>query len=165
MRKLSMVAMLALNILLGVPYAIAGNSDIHFRAPIVEPVRGSISSEDARVDRAAKLRARMKAIEEGKNRPVVEDVAVPIEHRSVRGSDQIKAKMKASKDSGKRGTAKMQSYINGFMGGLQRLSDTLSSFKDREQLNVRQKERRMSFRERLKLELEKKRKRNEAKKL
>jgi len=165
MRKLSMVAMLALNILLGVPYAIAGNSDIHFRAPIVEPVRGSISSEDARVDRAAKLRARMKAIEEGKNRPVVEDVAVPIEHRSVRGSDQIKEKMQASKDSGKRGTAKMQSYINGFMGGLQRLSDTLSSFKDREQLNVRQKERRMSFRERLKLELEKKRKRNEAKKL
>lgn len=167
MRNFSIMAALALNALIlniftEAMYATAGEDDVHFRAPAVEPVRGSVSSEDARADRAAKLKVKMKAIEEGTNRPVAEKVVVPIEHRSVRGSDQIKGKMEASKDSGKRGNAKIHSYINGFLGGLQRFSDTLSSPGDKKQLSERQKERKMSFRERLKLELEKKKKRNEA---
>ncbi|MDQ6959009.1 MAG: hypothetical protein Q9M24_07870 [Mariprofundaceae bacterium] len=149
-----------LNIFTEARYATAGEDDIYFRAPVVEPARGSVSSEDTRADRAAKLKVKMKAIEEGTNRPVAEEVVVPIGHRSVRGSDAIKAKIEASKDSGKKGTAKMQGYINGFMGGLQSLSNMLSDPEDREKLSTRQKERKMSFKERLKLELEKKRERN-----
>jgi len=165
MRKFSIMAVLALNTLIlniftEVIYATAGENDIHFHAPAVEPARGSISSEETRADRTAKLKIKMKAIEEGKNRPAAEEAVVPIEHRSVRGSDAVKAKIEASKDSGKKGTAKMQSYINGFMGGLQSLSNMLSGPEDKEKLSTRQKEQKMSFKERLKLELEKKRQRN-----
>jgi len=164
MRKFSIMAVLAFNTLIlnmftGVMYATA-EDDIHFHAPVAEPVRGSVSSEETRADRAAKLKVKMRAIEEGTNRPVAEKVVVPIEHRSVRGSDAIKAKMEASKGSGKRGTAKMQGYINGFMGGLQNLSNMLSGPEDKEKLSARQRERKMSFKERLKMELEKKRQRN-----
>jgi len=168
MRKYFLAALLALstlalNVLAEVPYAIAEDSGSGLHAPVMEPVRGSFSSEAARADRAAKLRAKIKAIKEGKNRPVMEEVVVPIEHRNVRGSEQIKAKMEASKDSGKRGTAKMQGYIDGFMGGLQSFSEMLSGPEDKARLSARQQERKMSFKERLKMELEKKRQRNEAK--
>jgi len=165
MRKYSVMAMLilnalALNVLAGVSYATAEDAGGGLKAPVMEPVRGSFSSEETRADRVAKLKVKMKAIEEGTNRPVAEEAVVPIEHRSVRGSDAIKAKIEASKDSGKKGTAKMQGYINGFMGGLQNLSNMLSDPEDKEKLSARQQERKMSFKERLKMELEKKRQRN-----
>lgn len=163
MNKYFVMGLLILNILAVSSYAIAEDG-IKFKASVVEPIQGSFSSEETRADRAAKLRAKIKAIEEGTNRPVAEEIVVPIEHRSVRGSDQIKEKIEASKDSGKRGSAKIQSYINGFLGGMQSFSDMLSSSEDREKLSVRQKERKMSFKERLKMELEKKRQRNETRK-
>jgi len=169
MRKYSLMVLLTLNalvlnVLAGVSYAAAEDASGDLKAPVMGSVRGSFSSEDARAERAAKLRAKMEAIEERRNRPVAKEAVVPIEHRSVRGSEQIKAKIEASKDSGKKGTAKMQGYINGFMGGLQNLSSMLSGPEDKEKLSARQKERKMSFKERLKLELEKKRQRNEARK-
>jgi len=165
MRKCSVIAMLmlnalTLNVLAGVSYAVAEDASDGLKAAVMEPVRGSFSSEETRADRAAKLRAKMKAIEERRNRPVAEKVVVPIEHRNVRGSEQIKAKMEASKGSGKRGTAKIQGYINGFMGGLRSFSDMLSGPEDKEQLSARKKERKMSFKERLKMELKKKQQRN-----
>jgi len=157
---------LVLSVLAGGPYAAAEDAGGGLKAPAVDPVRGGFSSEEARTARAAALKAKIKAVKEGKNRPVTENAVVPIGHRSVRGTNEIKAKMEASKDSGKRGTAKLQGYLSSFLGGMQSLNDALSGAEDNGELSAKQKarlkERKISFKERLKLELEKKRQRNNA---
>jgi len=52
--------LLTLNALAGISYAIAENADGGLKAPVAEPVRGSFSSEEARADRAEKLKAKIK---------------------------------------------------------------------------------------------------------
>jgi len=84
--------------------------------------------------------------------------AVPVGHRTALGIDQIKQKEEAAKGSSKRGTAKLQGYISGFMGGINSFSHSISNTKG-ETLTAKQKEKRLSFKERLKLEMERKRQR------
>ncbi len=62
--------------------------------------RGSISDQDANAEREAKLKARIKAInEKSRHEEAGAETPVPLERRSARGSDQIKAKMKAARES------------------------------------------------------------------
>jgi len=166
-----MLTLMALCLLTVVPRAVsAGEAEQAANAttagkPVTQAIRGHVSSSEQKAARAAALRARIKAVEEGKNRPsTTEKTVVPIEHRSVRGSQEMKKKMEAAKDSGKRGTAKLKGYLNGFLGSLQEVSDMLSAAEDKGQRSARQKKRKMSFKERLKIELEKKRQRNNARK-
>jgi len=97
-----------------------------------------------------------------KHRSAAQKAVVPIERRTVYGAEQIKKKVQASKGSGKRGNAELNGYINGFLDGLNGLSRNLS--KTEGPLTARQKEKRMSFKERLKLELERKQQRNNGEK-
>jgi len=154
---------LILGVLAGVSTAVA-EDDIKFKAPVVQPVRGSVSTEDQQTDRAAKLKVKMKAIEEHRFYPKREATLVPEYRKTARGTDQVKAKAELSKDAGKRGTAKLKSYIHAVFGG----------FESPEMAKYIAKHGRsgahsgnlvgMSFQERLKLELEKKKKRNETRK-
>ncbi len=168
MRKDSMLVLMALCLLAAAPRVVAAEetgATSNITASVVQPARGHVSSPEQKAARAAKLRARIKAIEEGKNRSsTTEKTVVPIGHRSVRGSEQIKKKMEAAKESGKKGTAKLKGYFSGLLGSLQKFSDTLSSYEDKGRISARKKERKMSFKERLKIELEKKRQRNNARK-
>ena len=136
---------LMLNVFAGITYATAGDDDIHFHAPVVEPVRGNVSSEDQQVDRATELRAKIKAIEERRLHPQEKAAEpVPLYRKNVRGGDKIKAKMRLSKDAGKRGTEKLQSYLHAILGGF----GSPESRHDKRELN---------FKERLKKEIEKQR--------
>jgi hypothetical protein len=163
MRKVYVMALLAMSVSLGGSYAVAENDTYNFKAPAVEPARGNVSSDAQRAERTAALKAKMKAIEEGKEHPAVEKVNVPLEDRTVHGTDQIKAKMEASKKTGEKGTAKLKEYVSGVFGSLQGLSDVFSGPEDKEKLAERDRERNMSFKERLNLELEKQKQRTEAK--
>jgi len=84
---------------------------------------------------------------------------VPVGHRTALGVDQIRAKEKAAKGSSKRGTAKLKGYFNGFLNGMNSVSHSLSN-PDGKVLTAKQKEKRLSFKEQLKLEMERKRQRN-----
>jgi len=97
-----------------------------------------------------------------KHRSAAQKAVVPIERRTVYGAEQIRKKAEASKGSGKRGNAELNGYLNGFLDGLNGLSRNLS--KTEGPMSARQKEKRMSFKERLKLELERKQQRNNGKK-
>lgn len=163
MRKIYTMALLTLSMLAGGTCAVAEGDSYNFKAPAVEPARGSVSSDAQRAERAAALKAKMKAIKEGKNHPAVEKANVPIEDRTVQGTDQIKAKMKASEKSGEKGTRKLKEYVSGMFGSLQGLSNLFSGPEDKERLAERERERNMSFKERLNLELEKQKKRAETK--
>jgi len=165
MKKYFVMGLLALNILAVGSYAEAQDSGVKFKAPVVEPVRGSVSSEDQKADRAAKLRAKIKAIEERRLHPPKKVLApVPLYRKNVRGLDKIKAKEELSKDSGKRGTAKLKSYIHAIFGGFE--SPALAKYIAEHGRPGGNPDtmKGMSFKARLKLELEKKRKRNEARK-
>jgi len=96
-----------------------------------------------------------------KHRSAAQKTVVPIERRTVYGAEQIKKKAEASKESGKRGNAKLNGYLNGFLDGLNSVSRSLSST-DGKVLTAKQKERRMSFKERLKLEMERKQQRKKS---
>jgi len=152
MRKFSIMAVLTFNVLMlnvfsEITYAAAGDDDIHFHAPVVEPIRGNVSSEDQQVDRATKLRAKIKAIEERRLHPQKKAAEpVPLYRKNVRGNDNIKAKMRLSKEAGKRGTEKLQSYLHAVFGGC----GTPESRHDK---------RKLTFKERLKQEIEKQRSR------
>ncbi len=87
-----------------------------------------------------------------------EKAVVPIGHRTALGVDQMKRKEKAAKGSGKRGTALLKGYLSGFLGGLNNFSHGLRNSEGKV-LTAKQKEKRLSFKERLKLELERKRQR------
>jgi len=170
MRKFFIMTILAfnvwgLNLLTGISHATAGDDAVHFHAPVVAPVRNSISSEEQQADRAAQLKAKIKAIEERQLHPPKKIAApVPLYRKNVRGTDNIKAKEQLSKDAGKRGTAKLKSYIHAIFGGFE--SPEMAKYIARHGRpggnpdNLKG----MSFQEHLKLELEKKRKRNEARK-
>jgi len=88
---------------------------------------------------------------------------VPVGHRTAYGTDQIQQKEQAAKGSSKRGTAKLKGYINGFMDGLNSFSRSMSTTEGKA-LTAKQKEKRLSFKEQLKLEMERKRQRNARKK-
>ncbi|MDQ6982277.1 MAG: hypothetical protein Q9M08_04625 [Mariprofundus sp.] len=116
----------------------------------------SIDARDQKVDSAS------NNAEKKQHHPAVQKAAVPIERRTVYGAEQIKKKAEASKESGKRGNAKLNGYLNGFLDGLNGLSRNLS--KTEGPMTARQKEKRMSFKERLELELERKQQRNNGEK-
>jgi len=155
---------LVLNVFVVHSSAAAEGDDIHFHAPVVEPVRGNVSTEDQKADRAAKLKAKMKAIEEHRFYPKKKAAPVPEYRKTARGTEQIKAKEELSKDAGKRGTAKLKSYMHAIFGGFESPAMAKYIAKHGRPGGNPDSLKGMSFQERLKLELEKKRKRNEARK-
>ncbi len=170
MKNFSIITVLAfnaliLNVFAGITYATAGDDDIHFHAPVVEAVRGSVSSEDQQAERAAQLKAKIKAIEERQLHPPKKVAApVPLYRKNVRGTDQIKAKEALSKDAGKRGTDKLKSYMHAVFGGFESPAMAKYIAKHGRPGGNPASMKGMSFQERLKLELAKKRKRNESRK-
>jgi len=97
--------------------ASAGNDGAKAESPTVVPVRMHVSSERQRAMRAEKIKAKIKAIKERRlrSRNEVAEPA-PLVRKTVQGSEGIKAKIEASKASGKRGTAKLKSYIYAVLG-------------------------------------------------
>jgi len=90
-----------------------------------------------------------------------EKVIVPVGHRTAYGADQVKDKEEAAKESSKRGTEQLKGYLNGFLKGINSASRSLSN-PDGKELTAKQKEKRLSFKEQLKLEMGRKRQRNSA---
>jgi len=138
-----------------VPYVHAAdvsNADTPSMNPTVSPViqtpeRGHVSSSEDRLDRAAQLKAKIKAIEEQEHHPVSEEKAVPLYNQTAHGSEQLKEKMNLSKDAGKRGNKRLTSYVEVIFGqGI---------------LDDSHPEAKMSFKERLKQEQEKQRAKKE----
>jgi len=160
MNKYFLMGLLTLSILPVSSYAAAEDGGVKFKAPVVEPVRGNVSTEDQKAGRAAKLKAKMKAIEEHRFYPKRKTALVPEYRKTARGTDQIKAKAELSKDAGKRGTAKLKSYIHAIFGGFE--SPEMANYIAENGHGDSTKG--MSFKTRLKLELEKKKQRNEARK-
>ncbi len=155
---------LGLNILAGGSSVAAENSG-GLKAPMVEPVRGSVSSGNQEADRAAKLKAKIKAIEERRLHPPKEVAKpVPLYRRNVRGTKEIKEKEKLSKDAGKRGTAKLKSYIHAIFGRFESADMRNYIAEHGHSGGNTDSMRGMSFKERLKLKLKKQQQRNEARK-
>jgi len=171
MRKQSMIALTVFCMLMGVAYVRPGNAgEIEQAANVSSPTAdgavahrtvGSVSSPEKKAVRAAKLKARIKAIEEGRGHPRQgKKAAVPLEQQTVRGSGRIKAKMRASEESGKKATRKLHQWYSSIMEKARALTGRMSiSKKDMETDENRKRERKMSFKERLKLELARQRER------
>ena len=121
---------------------------------MMAPGFANAADDDDRLQRAAALHEKIKATNSRHGRPVFEHRGAPLHSKTVIGADAIKAKMEASKAAGKRGNAKLQSYLNGFVGGLQHLSDTLSGRDGSQPSSGKMQERKMSFQQRLRLEKE-----------
>ncbi len=155
---------LGLNMLAGGPSAAAEDSG-GLKAPVVEPVRGSVSTEDQQAARAAELKAKIKAIEEHQLHPIKKVAApVPLYRKNVRGTSQIKEKEELSKDAGKRGTAKLKSYIHAIFGGFESAGMRNYIAEHGRSGGNPANMRGMSFKARLKMELKKQRQRDEARK-
>jgi len=155
---------LGLNILAGGSSAAAEDSG-GLKAPVVEPVRGSISTEGQQAARAAKLKAKIKAIEEHQIHPPKEVAKpVPLYRKNVRGTKEIKEKEKLSKGAGKRGTAKLKSYIHAIFGGFKSAGMSNYIAEHGRPGGNPASMRGMSFKARLKLELKKQQQRDEARK-
>ncbi len=174
MRKFFTVALLCLGMLTGISRAgadEAGGADRISGIPsgagaATSPaVRGHVSSSEQKASRAAKLKAKIKAIEEGRLHAAKKiEKPVPVAHQSARGSDQIRKKMEATEESGKKATRKLKSLVSGFMKKVREFSGKYSvgSREDGKSALKRQRERKMSFREQLKLELDRQRERKKA---
>jgi len=98
MQKYLVIIFSAICLIAGSGQAKAGNSD---GADQGIKHKGQVSSSDENAERGAKLKARIRALEKkqadsAKNGRKVETT---LEHKTVRGSDQIKAKMKAVEES------------------------------------------------------------------
>jgi len=126
------------------------------------PDQGHVSSPEQKANRAAKLKAKIKAIEERSERA---KEPVPVAHQTARGSEQIREKMKASEESGKKATRKVKNWFSGIAGSIRKFSRKHGiSPKDGGKRALEEKpEREMSFKEQLKFELEKQRERKKAK--
>lgn len=135
------------------------SSDAYMTA--TSPDRGHLSSPEEKTSRAAKLKAKMKAIEE---RHLRAKEPVPVAHQTARGSGQIREKMKATEESGKKATQKVKDWFSGIAGTIRKFSKKHEiSSKDGGKSTLEKKgEREMSFREQLKLELERQRERKKA---
>lgn len=129
--------------------------------PVVVPLRGHATSPDERAERAARRKAKIKAVEERRHRVVEERSPTP---QAARGGDQIKAKMRASETSGKRATEKIKHWFSSLLGKVQKFSESHGLAHGEESKGTRNaaRERKMSFKERLKLELERQRARAKA---
>jgi len=126
------------------------------------PDYGHVSSPEQKTSRAAKLKAKIKAIEERRLHAV--EKPVPVAHRTARGSEQVKEKMKASEESGKKATQDVKNWFSGIAGTIRKFSRKHGiSSKDGGKRALEEKpEREMSFKEQLKFELEKQRERKKA---
>ncbi len=169
MRKGFVMLVLVLNVL-GLNILVSGSASAAennggLKAPMVEPVRGDFSNGSQQAARAAALKAKIKAIEERRLHPPKEVAKpVPLYRRSVRGTNEIKAKEDLSKNAGKRGTAKLKSYIHAIFGGFESAGMRDYAAEHGHSGGNHDSMRGMTFKERLKLELKKKRQRNEVRK-
>jgi len=124
---------------------------------------GHISSPEQKTSRAAKLKAKIKAIEERRLHAV--EKPVPVAHQTARGSEQVKEKMKASEESGKKATQDVKNWFSGIAGTIRKFSrkHRISPKNGGKRALEEKPEREMSFKEQLKFELEKQRERKKAK--
>jgi len=172
-RKIFSVALLLLCLLTGVVRSgaeeageagrISGSSPAADMTAAPSADHGHISSPEQKTSRAAKLKAKIKAIEERRLHAV--EKPVPVAHQTARGSEQVKEKMKASEESGKKATQDVKNWFSGIAGTIRKFSRKHGiSPKDGGKRALEEKpEREMSFKEQLKFELEKQRERKKAK--
>jgi len=97
--------------------ASAGNDGVKSELPVVNPVSVAVSREQQKTIRAEKIKAKIKAIKERRlqSRNKVAE-PTPLYRKNVQGSAGIKAKIEASKGSGKHGSAKIKSFFHEFFG-------------------------------------------------
>lgn len=163
MKKIYAISLLAIGVLAGGAYATAEDASGGSNTPAVESSQAHASSDSQRAERAAALKAKINAYKEGRMHPTIKKVDKPIADQNVRGANKIQAKIADSKKAGERGNAKLKQYMNDLFGGLQGYSDAFSGSENKGSEDKEKTARKMSFKERLKLELAKQKKRTEAK--